>query len=313
MKKGKFVISLDTEIAWGWLPFEEKRKSFYPLYEKTREVIDRLIVLFEKYDIPATWAIVGKMIEKEDSRNRVLEIADFFPHLSNKKINNDPELNKKENPYLVAPDIIEKIIASKVQHEIATHSYHHIHFGRYGKEQRALVEKDIDAFLEVFDSYDRKIESIVFPRNDIGFVDLLSEKGLRNYRGIDKVWYANWPSPFKKILQPLDGILPTAPEVVDPIENPDGMINIPGSMLFRIRHFGIRKNIPVGILKTKGIKGLEAAVRKNKIFHLWFHPFNFGYKMDEHLNAFEAVLSKAAELRKSGQLDTVCMKDINPK
>ena len=89
------------------------------------------------------------------------------------------------------------------------------------------------------------------------------------------------------------------------------MVNIPGSMLFRVRHFGSRKNMPVSILQTKGLKGLQAAVDQKKIFHIWFHPFNFGFKMEEHLNAFEAVLKKASKLRDEGKLETVCMRHFS--
>ena len=61
MNKGIFCISLDTELLWGrkdldWKPFVDQAS-------RTREVIKRLLELFAKYKIPATWAIVGKLFE----------------------------------------------------------------------------------------------------------------------------------------------------------------------------------------------------------------------------------------------------------
>ena len=63
LTKPIFIISLDTELLWGY--------AGYPLNEvislmknddtKVRGCIEPLLSLFEKHNIPATWAVVGHL------------------------------------------------------------------------------------------------------------------------------------------------------------------------------------------------------------------------------------------------------------
>ena len=52
----KFIISLDFELKWGVLEFDER-------YNKNllvaRQVIPKILTLFKEYQIKATWAVVG--------------------------------------------------------------------------------------------------------------------------------------------------------------------------------------------------------------------------------------------------------------
>lgn len=61
MNKEIFCISLDTELLWGRKDLDWKK--FVDQADKTRDVIKRLLALFKKYQIPATWAVVGKLFE----------------------------------------------------------------------------------------------------------------------------------------------------------------------------------------------------------------------------------------------------------
>ncbi|HHH53354.1 MAG TPA: hypothetical protein ENK91_06825, partial [Bacteroidetes bacterium] len=66
---GKLVISLDAEIAWGRIDLAN-REIFYPLFENTQRVMKRLLDLFDKYDVPVTWAIVGRLVEPKSNFNK---------------------------------------------------------------------------------------------------------------------------------------------------------------------------------------------------------------------------------------------------
>ncbi|HHX96667.1 MAG TPA: hypothetical protein GX687_04295 [Clostridia bacterium] len=61
LDKGVFVLSLDTELAWGMRdkPKAVVRNKRY--YEKTHKVINEILNLMINYNISATWAIVGKL------------------------------------------------------------------------------------------------------------------------------------------------------------------------------------------------------------------------------------------------------------
>ncbi len=63
----------------------------------------------------------------------------------------------------------------------------------------------------------------------------------------------------------------------------------------------------LGLLVAKGIAGLQRAVERGEIFHLWFHPRNFSYKTAKLFAVLEAILEHAHRLRSNGQLDIVPM------
>ena len=64
MEKGVFLFSLDTELALGhFRRFDQRR--FSPDGSRERMAVSRLIKLFEKYQISATWAVVGHMFSEK--------------------------------------------------------------------------------------------------------------------------------------------------------------------------------------------------------------------------------------------------------
>lgn len=85
MDKGIFCISIDFELLWGRrdksnLAFFEKR------IPKERIVIDKLLSLFKKYKIPATWATVGKIYEKGNQNYSGLDIIKKIEKVANQEI-----------------------------------------------------------------------------------------------------------------------------------------------------------------------------------------------------------------------------------
>ena len=108
-KTGVFCISIDLELLWG-------RRDMPNLYyfekriPEERRVIDKLLALFKKYKIPATWATVGKIYEKGDSNYSGLDII--------KKIKDTPN------------------------QEIGSHSYTHPVFTDISKSEAIIEFKD---------------------------------------------------------------------------------------------------------------------------------------------------------------------------
>lgn len=64
MNKGIFCISIDHELLWGRKHLDID--AYIPIVNKERKIIKRILYLFKKYDIPATWAVVGKIHENGD-------------------------------------------------------------------------------------------------------------------------------------------------------------------------------------------------------------------------------------------------------
>lgn len=102
MKTGIFCISIDFELLWGRKDMPNL-EYFKNRISGERKAIDKLLSLFEKYNIPATWATVGKIYEKG-------------------------------SPNYSGLDIIKKIGKVKDQ-EIGSHSYTHAIFSEISKSE----------------------------------------------------------------------------------------------------------------------------------------------------------------------------------
>ena len=68
---GAFVVSLDFELAWGTRgrPSADKVGRYL---NGTRPAIDRMLQLFQQYEISATWVMVGGLLLGGSSRHPLL-------------------------------------------------------------------------------------------------------------------------------------------------------------------------------------------------------------------------------------------------
>jgi len=307
-KTGKFVISLDTEIAWGWMSFLEQRNSYYPLFEKTQETIVRLLDVFDQYDVAATWAIVGRLLEAKEDRN------EYFKHNLEKlfgTVNNETLFEQLPEHYLSFPNLIDLIKKSKANHEVASHTYNHLYTQNLQNKDSYLLTDDIQAMEKLFVEQGLHVESLVFPKNQVGFLDLIGQSGIKIYRSPDEYWYSKYANKWVKIFRQIDNLFPITPSVFDVEQDKFGTKFIKGSYLFKQHHTGLKKLVPLWVIKRKAIKGIKRAIREKKIFHLWFHPFNFAYKTDGHLEVFAEVLKFARKMEDKGDLKICTMRDLN--
>lgn len=71
-KNGSLVISLDFELHWGAAEkWDLANKSDY--FDVTRKSIPKVLSLFEKFDVHATWATVGFLFGK--NREQLLDLT----------------------------------------------------------------------------------------------------------------------------------------------------------------------------------------------------------------------------------------------
>ena len=67
-------------------------------------------------------------------------------------------------------------------------------------------------------------------------------------------------------------------------------------------------------LKLKRIKkGMRHAAKKNEMFHLWWHPHNFGAQMDENFRNLEEIFKTYAALNKSYGFESITMTELTNK
>ncbi|MCA9356670.1 polysaccharide deacetylase family protein, partial [Candidatus Kaiserbacteria bacterium] len=250
--KGTFVISIDFEYELGYadVKLNEAQKE---LVRQESQVSKRILELFEKYNIPATWAIVGHLLEDDCSvcegkvhSNFPAEIYtdskfDWFAHHPPAGDTNDPL-------WFDSAGVINLIKNSPVKHEVASHSYAHILYG-HPTIKREAITVDLAEVKKIHTKHNLPLASFIFPRNMEGYHAQLKDTGFVCYRGESKFWYHKLPGVFGRSARLFDYIIPSCRTVV-PTRHESGLVNIPDSLLLLGRN-GLRKIITPNMMKRK--------------------------------------------------------------
>ena len=283
LERGVFCISIDLELGWGYVdnPSVEHMRLVQRL---ERPVISRLLEIFGEYEIPATWATVGRLLEREaepsgPSAAHTLEEAWY------------------------APDVVEQIRGARCEQEIGSHSFGHI---IYSKATQAQAAADLDAAARVHKAHGLDFVSFVFPDNKVNHIGLLAARGIKVFRSGAST---ETLSRFGRLGRAVDKFLPTAPGTVQPIFHDSGLIELPGCLPLIGRN-GIRRLIAPGIVLHKARCGLDAAANSKSVFHFWFHPHNLYFGADTQFKLLTAIAAMAAELRRKHMLHIWPMKRI---
>jgi hypothetical protein len=205
------------------------------------------------------------------------------------------------------PETLEIIAGARCPQEIGSHSYEHVY---YGEIDSAAADADLSAAARVHAAQGVGFLSFVFPRNDVGHLDLLAKHGVKVFRSVDQGIHMLARQRLGRLAGRaanfLDKLLPIPPAAVAPVIHENGLVELPSSMLLMSRN-GARRAIHPRAAVLKARLGLEAAARSHRVFHLWFHPSNFYYRTREQLHVLGQILARARELRDEGRLDVRTM------
>lgn len=293
---GQFVISLDTELAWG--SFDTGGVSRHETeYRNTRSVINDLCTLFDEYDAPVTWAVVMHLLEDCTTHEELVppkyEWVNWLEAI--------PCRAGVDEELWYAPDIVDRIQSSGVNHEIGLHGYTHMIMGASGCSREA-ARSEIKMAVQTANKAGIEPDTYIFPRNRIGHLGLLDEFDISVYRGVDGRWYEqNLPEKVRKPLRFADEAFKFTPPVVTPVRR-NGLVELPGSQILR-PYKGPWNRTPADSQLIRAKKGLDEAARTGKVYHLWFHPFNLATGSKRHLEVVKAILSYASELRDQDKLE----------
>jgi hypothetical protein len=307
MPTGLFTISLDLELIWGTLD-KRSRQRFEPLCTREREkVIGALLSLFEEFEISATWCVLGHLfLDGCDGRHASI------PPPSHRWCRHawfdlDPASDETRAPLFYGRRLVEKIRRCPVPQEIGSHSFSHVIFGDKGCGP-ATARAELAACVGSARELGIELRSFAFPRNRIGHLDALREAGFTTYRGLSPRWYdrPDLPCPLRRLGHLWDILTAARPPVVQPELTPQGIWNIPASMLLT-PSFGVRRWVPVRMRTRRVCKGLREAARRQRLFHLWFHPTDLAVRSKAMLGGLREILATASTLREQGCLEILPM------
>jgi peptidoglycan/xylan/chitin deacetylase (PgdA/CDA1 family) len=307
MHRGVAVISIDTELAWGQA---HRRDEPAHDYGGERAVIDRLLEILERYDLAATWAIVGHLFldrcSPVDGRPHPEIVRPGFDWLDGDWFDVDPCTDADRAPTHYAPDIVDRILACPVPQEIGCHSFAHVMAGEPGCSVEAF-RSDLAACAAAAGAKRVTLRSFVFPRNSLGHLDELVAAGYTTYRGRPAPPFADRPALVRRLLRVADRVRPLAGSAVQPEPNAP-LWNVPQTFLFApATHL---RRVPIAAWVRLPIARLRQAARQRSLFHLWFHPYNITAGPERALAGFDLVCREAARLRSRADLDVMTMGEL---
>lgn len=303
LERGAFTLSLDFELIWGTQDVAGPDGFRQACLFERRRIIDDLLALLHEYEIPASWCIVGHLfLDSCDGKHADLKrpahewmSADWFQH--------DPGGQEDESSVFLGKSLVEKILACPTKQEVGFHSFSHVIWGDPGCSREA-AESEIAACVRAAAWTERPAASFVFPRNRVGHLDVLAEHGIRVFRGPGPRWYERDENPgaLGRLAHLLEVAMGTPAPTVLPEATPEGLVNLPGSMIYLPAH-GIRGLIPVSRRVRRALAGLNDAAERRRVFHLWFHPTNLADHYESMMAGLREVFGRARQLRDAGQLD----------
>src|SRR4030095_8306169 len=154
-----------------------------------------------------------------------------------------------------------------------------------------------------------ELRSFVFPQNRVGHLDLLKEYGFTCYRGPEPHEDGQLPEVRRRLAHLWKVCTAAQPLVHLPELTAAGIWNIPGSMFYFPMH-GRRRYLPLALRVKRAVKGLQAAARQRRIFHLWFHPTHLADETEQMVAGLHAILARAVELRARGELEIASMGNL---
>ncbi len=312
LDKGIFIVSLDFELIWGTLDLPSHRRFLSLCRIERDEVVGRLLDLFAEFNLGATWCTVGHLFLDRcgggcGRRHPELVRSSAWDAI---RLDRDPGTSEQHAPVFYARKLVEQIRDCRVPQEIGSHSFSHVLFGDSACS-RATAESELEAAVAAAKPLGLELRSFAFPRNRIGHTGLLKNYGFTSYRSQDDLWYEKTTSRrwFHRAGHLADVLIARAPRTGLPAWDPNGIWAIPSSMLYT-PSYGIRKLIPVRLRVARARKGLRAAVRERRIFHLWLHPTDLVECKDAMLTGLRRILETAAEMRAAGDLEALTMGEL---
>lgn len=315
--KGVLVISLDFELYWGVrdrLSLKEYEANLLGVHQ----VVPQLLAIFREYGIHATWATVGMMFAAHPA-----ELAEYLP--ANKpqytlnRLSPYPYLEILE-PYLkdrrhFAPGLIH-LVAETPGQEVGTHTFSHYYCLEEGQELPDFRE-DLQGAMAIAKDCGIQPHSLVFPRNQVNeaYLPTCLELGIRAYRG-------NPPSQlYGPILENNQTLLTRGLRLCDTYVNLTGHNTYPISRLVR----QVPVNIPVSrflrpfspslrmleqVRLSRILSDLSYAARRGHLYHLCWHPHNFGIHQEANLAFLRKVLDHFHRLHQDYGLESLNMGEL---
>ncbi|WZL88735.1 polysaccharide deacetylase family protein [Salinimicrobium sp. 3283s] len=299
---GTLVISLDFELLWGVFDkVDHKEKTTY--FKNTRQVIPGILNLFSEYEIHCTWATVGMLFNEnwEDWKENIPEILPQYKNRNLSAYDYGNSIPSFETEFLCFSKELIRKIQNTPNQEIGTHTYSHYYCLEEG-QALASFRADLEKAIELAEKMGIELKTLVFPRNQFNesYLKVCYDLGIENVRSNPTNWY--WKDTQNDSLK--NKIFRTADAYLGP-KNKSYRLNelkVEEGKPFSqkasrlLRPYSSNKFL--NDLKLKRIKSeMTTAAKRKEIYHLWWHPHNFGENPERNLKDLRIILEEFKKLK----------------
>ncbi len=295
MAAGTFILSFDCEGKWGVADHVDAQIDAAFTYRRLMDAYEELLSTLARHRIHATFACVTALLLDADQRG---QLADGFRQLAGTAPGWMRAYTQRrtgdEGWHL--PELLSLLRAHPL-HEVGLHGFSHLPIGR--SEDPVRVKLEIRHLLASCRVLDLTPTTLVFPRNQIGHLDLLAEAGLRGYRAAQPR-SQRWGRA-RALLQELDCREPAEPRS----QSDEPLVPVPAGRFLNWRS-GARRFIPHIVTIERWRHLVRDAADRGGVAHMWLHPHNLitdsgmGGTLDE-------ILAEVARLRDQGRLEIMTM------
>lgn len=303
MEYGLLTLSLDFELYWG---VRDKRsiEQYKQNLQGTKQAIADMLHVFSENEIHATWATVGFLFFKntDDLKSNYPAI---FPTYKNEKYSPYRYIDRSDNleaKYHFASELIELIKQYDGQ-EIGTHTFSHYYCLEDGQSLAEFVE-DISSAIKIAKKEKISVKSIVFPRNQWNpeYLPALAGLNIQCYRGTESSWLYDASDEvdqgkIRRAIRLIDAYLNLSGHHTYELQHciTEKPFNFPSSRF--LRPYSSKFSILDGLRLKRITRAMDDAAINHRIFHLWWHPHNFGINTKENINFLIKIINHYKALK----------------
>ncbi|MEA2110993.1 MAG: polysaccharide deacetylase family protein [Campylobacterota bacterium] len=310
---GIFTISLDFELYWGMRDCVSLN-NYSKNLDGVHNAITTLLKLFKEYNIHATWAPVGFLYFPNDKELKQ-NIPNIRPNYTNANLSPYTYIETRDlTKYHFAPNLLKKISTCKNQ-ELGSHTFSHFYCLEDGQTESEF-ETDLRCAMDITKKeLGIEVKSLIFPRNQHNYLSLLAKYEIC-YRGTQEHWI------YKAVKEKENTLYKRGFKLLDSYINLTGHHTYTLKKVLDTKPYNIaashflrsQNNYPDFLQKmqlNRIMKAMDYAAKNCEVYHLWWHPHNFGVNTKSNIDFLETILRHYQHLQQTYKMRSLNMGEIS--
>ena len=289
-------MSFDCEGKWGLADNITDYDCQILADQNLNKTYQRLLDIINRHDLKATFAFVGAFMMSVDE---YMSKRDWFHDIPINgvswlaRFNHDARDNSYDGWLNPVPF---EIIRQQPQHEIASHGFTHLLLDEDLISEKSFL-LEIQSISELSRLKDIPFKTFVYPRNFIGYPDLLGRAGFIGYR--DGIAFDLQKGRIQKLL----GELNIKQDAQAHAKSDHRPVKIPSGYFLNWRAH-LRRLVPFKVTLQRWRHAIDSAIKNRGVIHLSSHPQDF---IDGHNQyaLLDKILSYVTEKCRQGHIQNL--------